>query len=313
MVSSRFNTKHIGRNLALIALSTLSMGGISLISGYMFAVTLLLWLSFTLVFSIIYLASLNRIVVLADGLEVQSLLFPFLKKSYRFAEFDYAKIEKRETEEVYRLIKDGKRIVKITSDLYENYNEIMGAIAVKDQGDFTVRDNAEVVSEYAKLRLFVFISFFSFFTLGGILLSLSDVIQGTPIRVGMVMIGVFDALFFGGILLLCLLPYMRISVWRGQIEVRPFLCPFSIRYYTFSDFDGYYHVTEKTDGQLGSKDECGIWLVKNNKLRLGFSETMYNNYEELKTAFENINCLGHLEMGGFQALKYYFGKQIVSR
>ena len=67
---------------------------------------------------------------------------------------------------------------------------------------------------------------------------------------------------------------------------------------------------QKSNGQLGSRDEYGLWLVKDGRLALGIEEPMYKNYEELKNAFQSGRCLGHLQFIGFQSLKYYFGKRI---
>lgn len=250
---------------------------------------------------------------MADGFEVQSLLFPFWKRFYRFAEFDYAQSEYRKCGEVLRLIKNGERLVSIASCQFLNFAEIKGAIAVKDKRGFSVRDNAEVVSEYNKTRLYGITVSLLFFVLIGVATSLSNLIDGNPVRPGTVIVGVVVALFFGSMLLIYLLSYKKITAWRGQVEVKRLLWPFKSHYYTLSDFDGFYYVLQKSNGQLGSKDEDSLWLVKDDRLAVSVEETMYRNYEELKTVFQTVYCLGRLEFLGFQSLKYHLGKKLIWR
>ena len=138
----------------------------------------------------------------------------------------------------------------------------------------------------------------------------ADVMDGTPVQLGVVLFGAMETLFFGTCLFLHLFPYKKVSLWRGQVEVRRLLWPFRPWYYDVADFDGFYHVMQKSNGQLGSRDEYGLWLVKDGRLALGIEEPMYKNYEELKNAFQSGRCLGHLQFIGFQSLKYYFGKKI---
>jgi hypothetical protein len=149
-----------------------------------------------------------------------------------------------------------------------------------------------------------------FFVLIGVGAALSDVIDGRPVRLGSIIIGGSVILLFGSLLFINLLSYKKITVWRGQVEVKRLLWPLASRYYAMSDFDGFYYVLEKSNGQLGSRDENSIWLVKNHRLAVSVSEPMYRNYEELKTAFQPVPSLGRLEFMGFQSLKYHLGKKI---
>ena len=209
-----------------------------------------------------------------------------------------------------KLIKNGERQLCIASNTYLNFEEIKGAIAVKDKSGFFVRENAEVVSEYDKVRLYGITGFGLFFVLIGVAVALSDVIDGRPLRLGSIIIGISAILLFGSLLFIYLFSHKEIKVWRGQVEVKRLLWPFKVRYYDVSDFDGFYYVLEKSNGQLGSRDENSIWLVKNHRLAVSVSEPMYRNYEELKTAFQPVPCLGRLEFMGFQSLKYHLGKKI---
>ena len=309
MLTSRLNKKYIWQTLGLIALGVLSLCGVSLFNKETFLPILFVWLGFTLLFSAFYLASIKRIIVVADGLETQNLLLPFWKRFYRFAEFDYAQSEYSKSGEVLRLIKNGERQLSIASSIYLNFEEIKGAIAVKDKSGFFVRDNAEVVSKYNKVHLYGITFFMLFIVLIGVGAALSDVIDGRPVRLGSIIIGGSVILLFGSLLFINLLSYKKITVWRGQVEVKRLLWPLASRYYAMSDFDGFYYVLEKSNGQLGSRDENSIWLVKNHRLAVSVSEPMYRNYEELKTAFQPVPCLGRLEFMGFQSLKYHLGNQ----
>lgn len=310
MVTSRLNKRYIWQTLGLVSMGVLSLCGVSLFDKGTFLPFLFVWMGFTLLFSVFYLASIKRITVFPDGLETQNLLLPFWKRFYRFAEFDYAQSEYEKNSEVFRLIMNGERKVSIASYLYLNFEEIKGAIAVKDKSGFSVRDNAVVVSEYKKSRLFGATFFMLFFVLTGVLTSLSDVIDGKPVRLVSVLIGASIILFFGSLLFIYLFFYKKITVWRGQVEVKRLLWPSKVRYYAVSDFDGFYDVLEKSNGQLGSKDENSIWLVKDDRLVISVEEPMYRNYEELRTVFRNVNCLGSLSFMGFQSLKYHLGKKI---
>lgn len=310
MVFSKFNTKNVCATLCLIACGVLAMCGASMLNKGMAVPVLLIWGAFTLLFSLAYLASLKRITVLTDGLETQNLLLPFWKRYYRYAEFDYAQSDSRRTGEVLRLIKDGKRLVSIDSHLYSNYDEIKEAVSVKDKSYFAIRDKAEVVSEYAKLNLYGITALFLFFILIGVGTCCADLMDGKPIRQNNVILGVIEILFFGSILFIYLSQYKKIAIWRGQIEVKPLLWPFKVRYYNLSDFDGFYYVLEKSNGQLGSSDEYSLWLMKDRKLTIRISENMYKNFEQLKNALPSVNCLGQLKFAGFQALKYYWGKKL---
>ena len=309
MVTSQLNKRYVWQTLGLIALGVLSLCGTSLIRKNPF-LPLCVWAAFTLLISLFYLASLKRITVFADGVEVQNLLLSFKKRFYRFAEFDYAQSEYKKNGEVLRLIKNGERLVSIASYIFLNFGEIKGAIAVKDKRSFSVRDNAEVISEYKKPRLYGISVLMLIFVLIGVATSLSHLIDGDSVRWGMVILGAVEMLLFGGLLLIYLLSYKKIIIWRGQVEVRRLMWPFEVRNYAISDFDGFYYVLEKSNGQLGAKDEESFWLVKDDKLAVCVDETMYRNYEELKTAFQAVRCMGRLEFMGFQSLKYHLGKKL---
>ena len=90
MVYSQFKTKYIYTTFVLIALGVLSSIGVSLFKEEMFVPMLLVMGIFTFFFFAFFLLSLKRITILNDGFETHSVLLPFSKQFYRFAEFDYS-------------------------------------------------------------------------------------------------------------------------------------------------------------------------------------------------------------------------------
>ena len=90
MVYSQFNTKYIYTTFVLIALGVLSSIGVSLFKEEMLVPMLLVMGIFTFFFFAFFLLSLKRITILNDGFETHSVLLPFSKQFYRFAEFDYS-------------------------------------------------------------------------------------------------------------------------------------------------------------------------------------------------------------------------------
>ena len=273
MVYSQFNTKYIYTTFVLIAFGVLSSIGVSLFKKEMFVPMLLVMGIFTFFFFAFFLLSLKRITILNDGFETHSVLLPFSKQFYRFAEFDYSEKLQTSSGEVLWLIKDGRRVVSFSSAIYKNYTQLCQAIGVQTKEHFSGRDNAEVVS------------------------------------LGMILFSTFGTLFFGGLMLTYLFSYQNITVWRGQVEVRRLLWPFRVKYYLLDDFDGCYDVIIKSDGQMGSKDEELRWLVKNEKVVLEIGEREYRNFEALRNA-TRIQLLGRLELSYIQAMKYSLGKTI---
>lgn len=309
MVSSRFNRRSV--NVTLIGIP---LGVISLVGGCSFRILELL-ISFLVaaVFCLLgvlgYLCWLRRIIVLSDGIETQSVLLPFWKRFYRFAEFDYSETSSTRSGEVLRLIKDGKRVLSISSSLYQNFEELCQAIAVQTKNQFQLRDNAEVVSEYNRFHLYGSLGFGLASVALMVLMPVGQYMEGKEVSVGMVLFALCGGVFFGGLVLAYLFPYQHIAIWRGQIEVRRLLWPFRVKYYQLSDFDGCYYVTVLSDGQLGSKDEELRWLTKKGKVVLDIEESIYRNFEALKNATQT-QFLGCIELTSFQAVKYRLGKTI---
>ena len=185
MVYSQFNTKYIYTTFVLIAFGVLSSIGVSLFKKEMFVPMLLVLGIFTFLLFAFFLVSLKRITVLCDGLEAQSVLLPFRKRFYRFAEFDYSEKSHTSTGEVLRLVKDGRRVISISSAIYKNYMQLCQAIDVQTKERFCGRDNAEVVSEYNKVHLYGGLGFGSFSVAVVALMSVGPYCDGKVVSLGM--------------------------------------------------------------------------------------------------------------------------------
>jgi hypothetical protein len=113
-------------------------------------------------------------------------------------------------------------------------------------------------------------------------------------------------LFFLLLLIYTLYAGKRLTIWRGNIEVRSLLCPWKVRCYALRDFD--YALEVFTPGQYGS-DEVSLWLIRDNKLVLSISQDDYANYDVLVHAI-GIKPAKTVTMQWHQKLRYRFGKTI---
>ena len=308
MIESQFNRKNLQATilLALVGLAPLCFSSFRRLD---ILIGIGVFLVATVVFLLGYGAWLKRITVLSDGLEVKSVLLPFWKRFYRFAEFDYSETSSTRNGEVLRLIKDGRRVISISSSLYQNFEQLCHAIAVKEKEPFQMRDPAEVVSEFNRLHLYGSLVFGLFSVVLMALMPYGQYVSGKEVKLGLILFSLFGVFFFGGLLLAYLFPYQHITVWHGQVDVRRLLWPFQVKHYLLTDFDGCYYVTVKSNGQLGSKDEEMRWFTKNGKVVLDIEEGIYRNFEALKNAMRT-NFLGRLELTTTQAMKYGLGKKI---
>lgn len=309
ILSSRFNRSYLCNTLVGIPLGVLALAGVSSLKTSAILATIIVTVVFSLIGVLGYLCWLRRITIFADGIETQRVLLPFWKRFYRFAEFDYSEMQSTRSGNVLRLIKDGRRVVSISSLHYENFEQLCQGIAVKEKGQFLFRDTAEVVSEYNSFRIY---GIGGFFGLMSCLMALMPLIQywgGREVAWGMILFALLGTLFIGALFVGALFPCQRITVWRGQISVQRLLWPFRVKHYQLSDFDGCYYVVVKANGQFGSKDEELRWLTKNGKVMLDIEESVYRNFEELKNA-TRTNFLGRLELTNVQAMKYGLGKKI---
>ena len=309
MITSCFNRRYLSSTLIGIPLGILTLAGISSFKTPALIATVLVTAGFSLVGILGYLCWLRRITIVSDGIETQSVLLPFWRRYYRFAEFDYSETSSTRNGEVLRLIKDGRRVISISSSLYQNFEQLCHAIAVKEKEPFQMRDPAEVVSEFNRLHLYGSLVFGLFSVVLMALMPYGQYVSGKEVKLGLILFSLFGVFLFGGLLLAYLFPYQHITVWHGQVDVRRLLWPFQVKHYLLSDFDGCYYVTVKSNGQLGSKDEEMRWFTKNGKVVLDIEEGIYRNFEALKNAMRT-NFLGRLELTTTQAMKYGLGKKI---
>jgi len=307
MIESQFNRKNLQTTilLTLVGLASLCLSSFRWPD---FLIGIGVFLVAAAVFLLGYSAWLKRITVLGDGLEVRSVLLPFWKRFYRFAEFDYSELSHTRQGEVLRLVKDGRRVVCISSFLYQNYESLWQSVAVKDKEQFSSRDTAEVVSEYKWARIYIAGGFFGLLTLLMALMPLVECWEGKEVTWGQILFALLGTLFFATLFLGVLFPCQHITVWRGQIDVHRLLWPFQVKHYRLADFDGCYYVTVKDD-HFGFKEDEMWWLVKNNKVVIDMQEDVYRNFEALKNAMQ-ANFLGRLELTTIQTLKYSLGKKI---
>ena len=120
MITSCFNRRYLSSTLIGIPLGILTLAGISSLKTSALIATVLVTAGFSLVGILGYLCWLRRITIVSDGIETQSVLLPFWRRYYRFAEFDYSETSSTRNGEVLRLIKDGRRVISISSSLYQN-------------------------------------------------------------------------------------------------------------------------------------------------------------------------------------------------
>ncbi|MBO4315155.1 MAG: hypothetical protein J5867_04215 [Prevotella sp.] len=262
----------------------------SFLMGFYGFVFLMVWELFTL----------KTITIEREGLEIKRTFLPFIKRYYRFNEFDYAQTNKSSGYEKYQLIRNGERVVTISSEPYSNYAALKKAIPVRNKKHFSPRTQEAVASLYNKTRLWCLGGLYGITTL---FVSIGCIAMDIPL---VIVAMSFLALICWLTLLLFLSHYKKIVIWNGQIEVRRLLWPFKLHIYKISEIDGYYRVTVYN----GRQDEERWWLVKSNKLLLSISQSVYKNYDALTSATQT-KCLGSLEISDFQSLKYrLFNKKL---
>ena len=305
---SKFNKKHVWTTTALTAIGVLSTSMGSLFKSFSWSIVAILG-AIMLVVLVIWLCFLKTITVFRDGLEVRRTMLPFIRRFYRYEEFDYSQIDYIRGNQVFRLISDGKRIVNIPANLYANYGTLIRAIPVKGIENFYVRDNAEVVSIFGKPLLWSITGACTLFILIGCGGVISSLLNGESFGKTAAM-AVF-VLLFTLLLTVFLSDYAFISIWNKQITVRPLIWPFIIRYYKFDELSGAYKVLVKSNGQSGSTDEEALWIVKDGRLIVPISQKAYKNYEELRNAIP-ITCLGCLELTVRKSLRYLLFRKIKS-
>lgn len=252
-------------------------------------------------FSIIWLYSFKTITILHGGLEIKRTLLPFIKQFYRFSEFDFSQTKKSKYDENFQLIRNGKRIINISSSTYSNYEVLKKTIPVRDKKHYSFAQKT-LVSSYKKLRLWGYASMYGIPMLS---LIYACFIVNNPVVVDLAFI--FLSATLGLYLLEYLSRYKKIIIYNGQIKVRRLLWPFKVNVYRLSDIDGHYRVSVNNGIW---DDEEAWWLVKDNKLILSISYFVYKNYDELTHATK-YKSLGTLHLSAYKSIWYRIFKKTI--
>ena len=124
LITSRFNPKGLRLQLVLFLLAPLALFAPALGSRKDIIITIAVIGVMIAIAACIWAFLLKTITVMDQELEVKHTCLPFLKRYYRLAEFDSYIIEEEGIHETFCLLIQGKRAVKLSSKIYENYEEL---------------------------------------------------------------------------------------------------------------------------------------------------------------------------------------------
>ena len=307
IVTSKFNSRGIKVELMLFLVAAFAMAGGPMMRAHNLGlVTKLIVVSIAEVVALLIWAIRLRVITVVDqGFEVRRVCFPFLKRFYRFAEFDFYVVEQKGEIEHFHLLRQGERTVSFSTRDYENYEDLKSLLSVVGTKEWGTDDNRAVDSVLTKKLLAgVFFSLI-------LMLFLVSAPLFEYIFDGRVTLRTILSAYVPGLLLLFILLYAlyagrRLTIWRGNIEARNLLCPWNTRCYALRDFD--YALEVSTPNQYGS-DVKSLWLIRDNKLVLSISQDDYANYDVLVHAI-GIKPAQTVTMQWNQELRYRFGKTI---
>ena len=307
VVTSKFDSKGIKYELMLFLVAALAMvGGPMLRTKKLELVTKLIVVSIAEVVALLIWAIRLKVITVVDqGFEVRRVCFPFLKRFYRFAEFDFYVVEQKRETEHFHLLRQGERTVSFSSKEYENYEELKSLLSVVGTKEWGTDDNRAVDSVLTK-KFLVGVSFFLILMLFLVSAPIFEYIFDGQVTLKTCCFAYVPGLFFLLLLIYTLYAGKRLTIWRGNIEVRSLLCPWKVRCYALRDFD--YALEVFTPGQYGS-GEVSLWLIRDNKLVLSISHDDYANYDVLVHAI-GIKPAKTVTMQWNQKLRYHFGKTI---
>lgn len=307
IVTSKFNSRGIKVELMLFLVAAFAMvGGPMMRAHNLGLVTKLIVVSIAEVVALLIWAIRLRVITVVDqGFEVRRVCFPFLKRFYRFAEFDFYVVEQKGEIEHFHLLRQGERTVSFSTRDYENYEDLKSLLSVVGTKEWSVDYNRAVDSVFKKIPL-VMIFFFLILTLFMASFPFIEYFfYGHVIVRSHLFPSVIGLLFFS-LPLYGLYTSRLITIWRGNIEVRSLLCPWKVRCYSLKDFD--YALEVLTPGQYGSGN-VSLWLIRDDKLVLNISQDLYANYDVLSHAI-GIMPSQTVTFKWLQVLKYGFGKRI---
>lgn len=307
VVTSKFDSKGIKGNLVTFLVAALMLVG----SHLTFArkreiiISLIVVSIAEVVALLIWAIRLKVITVVDQGVEVRRVCFPFLKRFYRFAEFDFYVVEQKRETGHFHLLRQGERTVSFSSKEYENYEELKSLLSVVGTKEWGTDDNRAVDSVLTK-KFLVGVSFCLILMLFLVSAPIFEYIFDGQVTLKTCCFAYVPGLFFLLLLIYTLYAGRRLTIWRGNIEIRSLLCPWKVRCYSLRDFD--YALEVFTPGQYGS-DEVSLWLIRDNKLVLSISHDDYTNYDVLVHAI-GIKPAKTVTMQWNQKLRYHFGKTI---
>lgn len=301
-LTSKFSRKGLFSDLILYLITALAMVTIGTVSRRGLIVTVVIVGIVLAIAVAIWLFRLKVIIISEQEIEVRRAILPSSKRYYRFTEFDsFLMYQSGKTEHLY-LLRQGQRVLKLSSDIYENYEEIKNALSVIGAETWGVDSARAVDSVFSKKHLLA-VLFLFLFVLVGLAVPVSDYFEKEYVRGSSLVIGLIVALFFLFLVIAALYPCKHLTIWRGNLEVKHLLWPFKVKYYSLEDFDFSLEIiTKHQHGQ----DES-LWLIRNGKLVVDIPQSVYANYDALEHAI-GIVPSDTIEMGMIQALPYYFGK-----
>ncbi|MBR1901805.1 MAG: hypothetical protein IJ826_02365 [Bacteroidaceae bacterium] len=307
IVTSKFNSRGIKVELMLFLVAAFAMvGGPMMRAHNLGLVTKLIVVSIAEVVALLIWAIRLRVITVVDqGFEVRRVCFPFLKRFYRFAEFDFYVVEQKGEIEHFHLLRQGERTVSFSTRDYENYEDLKSLLSVVGTKEWSVDYNRAVDSVFKKIPL-VMIFFFLILTLFMASFPFIDYFFNGHVIIRSHLFPSVIGLLFFSLPLYGLYTSRLITIWRGNIEVRSLLCPWKVRCYSLKDFD--YALEVLTPGQYGSGN-VSLWLIRDDKLVLNISQDLYANYDVLSHAI-GIMPSQTVTFKWLQVLKYGFGKRI---
>ena len=304
-LTSKFNSKGLWQELVLFLLAPLTLMTFSLSSKWAAFVTIVMTGVVLLIALCIWAYRLKTITVTDQGLEVKRTCLPFLKRFYRLAEFDSYVVEQEGISELLHLLCQGQRVVTLSSKIYENYAELKEALSVVGLKEWGTDASRAVDSVFKKSHLAgVFVMLF--FVLFGVGIPVSNYFEHGQVDMKIFILFLIYELVFLPLFLYALSESKRFTIWRGHLEVRSTLCPWKTEYYALNDFDSALKVIVP---ETMVSEEKSLWLVRNGKLALSISPSVYANYDVLEHAI-GIVPSRTISMSMVKKLRYYLGKTI---
>lgn len=303
-LASRFNPRGLWLELAIYLLAPLTLVTFSLGSKWEVFVTLVGAGILLAIAACVWAFQLKTITVMDQELEVKHTCLPFLKRYYRLAEFDSYIIEEKGTDESLCLLHQGKRAVKLSSNIYKNYAELKEVLSVIGHKEWGTDANRAVDSVFAKSHLFG-LSLWFLLSLLIIAIPLTEYIEEGEVTMKSYLLSSLCALVFLPILLYILHTTKRLTIWREHLEAKSLLCPWKVGYYALDDFDFALEVITPTQFQ----DEKSLWLIQDRKLVISINKSYYANFDLLEHAI-GIEPYDIVNMNYLQKLRYHLGKTI---